>query len=142
MLLTLMCLISGFVASYPLILQKYKYLAKIKNILSPHQSRIGVVSIFVGLWFLFSPTQSVEYWGRLDFVGDLIPSVLAILTGVLLSQDVLGYVNFSKDPEKSLKRKAKVQDFLDTYSVNIGLGTFLFGIIHLIDIVGDGYPFI
>ena len=146
MLLAMMCIFVGFVTSYPFFLEQFKGIAKYRPIfdrLNENKSYIGLVSMGIGLWYFISPTESERYWGNLDFIGDLIPSLLCIVVGFFLSQKVLlNYINFSDEEERSKERQLRFGIILEKYGVNLGLGTFLFGIIHIIDVVGGGYPLI
>jgi len=133
--------LAGFLVSFKFLSEKVPALEKVKDIAEKLKIYVGLGAVFVGVWSLFSPYVGAD--GRkIDFLGDLVPSVLSIASGLLLATVVFKYVNFSEDMEKSNTRRSKIQETLEKYSIPIGLATLAFGFIHLIDIIAGGYPLI
>jgi len=133
--------------SFNFLEERVSSLIKIKELVMKTRIYVGLVSVFFGIWSFFSPYFAVKasvdiQFGQFSFLGDLIPAVLLTASGLILASLALTYVNLSGDLSKSDERKQKIQGLLEKYSTIIGVSTFIAGFLHIIDLVGGGYPFI
>lgn len=145
MLLVITCILAGLWVTYPFLKTRMSKLDDGQAFIDKTKIYIGLIAFFVGLWYFVSPSSSPfgGYWGRVDFIGDLLPALFGILSGLLLSSEkLLPYINFSQDSETSNSKKESIQKFLESQDIVIGLGTLIFGLLHIVDLVTGGYPFI
>ncbi|MDH5681222.1 MAG: TMEM43 family protein [Spirochaetota bacterium] len=143
----LMLFIAGFYVSYNFLEERISSLIKVKDIVMKTRMYVGLASMFFGVWSFFSPYFAVKasvdiQFGQFSFLGDLIPAVLLTASGLILASLALTFVNLSGDLSKSDERKQKIQSTLDNYSTVIGISTIIAGFLHIIDLIGGGYPFI
>ncbi|MDH4127716.1 MAG: hypothetical protein OEV44_03105 [Spirochaetota bacterium] len=142
--------LAGFIVSYNFLVDKITELEKVRSLVEKSKLYVGLLSVFMGIWSLFNPYYRIVIdknyfempFGSVSFIGDLIPSILLIICGVTLASVVLKYINLSDDSLKSDFRKTKTQELLDKYSFLLGIITFIFGFLHLVDVIGGGYPLI
>lgn len=118
-------LISGFILSLPVLIDQNAPLTGIKDATDPFKVYIAIADILLALINLFGATDII-------LIGNLLPGIALLLTGIGLSDDLLVYINFSKDNEISEQRKTKVKSFIKKSAGLIGIVTFIVGILHFI----------
>jgi len=124
--LGLFCLVGGFIIVMPLFMGKFPVLRKIDEKISSYKIIIGIAVMIFGMIRLIVPYHSA---GRplVPILGDFIPSMLSIASGVLISFDFLENIKGFQG-EFFIKLKST----LTKYQFPIGFSAIGFGIIHWI----------
>ena len=142
----LLLFIAGFYVSYDFLEAKISSLVKIKEIVAKTRLYIGFVAVALGVLSFFRPFFTKISGGielaNSPFIGDLIPALLLLASGLIMASVVFNYINLSDEAAKSEERKNKVQQSLEKYGTVIGIATIIAGVLHFIDLIGGGYPFI
>jgi hypothetical protein len=122
--LGLSCVFGGFVMILPRLTIRNEPLRKFSEKITPYKMLIGLAILVIGVVTFFVPYHGN---GRalIPIFGDLIPSVLAILSGLFISIDFL-------ESLEGLKGKVtdKMKDLLLSYQYPIGYATIFFGALH------------
>jgi hypothetical protein len=84
------------------------------------------VSILVGIINLFN-----TYEGDIGFIGDLLPSLSGIITGILL---IAEFVSERRDgaEDKAAELAEKVGSFSGPYLTIVGVSAIVIGILHAV----------
>lgn len=145
-LLVIVCIVAGFMVSFNYITQKVPSIENFRGLIESTRFYVGLTSVILGIINLIYPysigVTKMQIFAELPFLGDLLPSIAAIASGIFLWKGILAYVNFSKDPQLSDERKIAVENFLDMKDDYLGLITIALGIIHIIDLAAGGIPLI
>ena len=122
--LGLVCLIGGFIIIMPLFMEKNPILKVVDEKLSSYKIIIGLVILIIGAIKFIAP-----YHGSgkplIPFLGDLLPSLFAILTGLFVSVEFLETLKGVKGPFID-----KLKTGLSKYQFPIGFGSIFFGLLH------------
>lgn len=119
-------IVGGFITVMPLFMGKYPLLQKIDEKISPYRILIGLAILIIGVIKFIVPYHGV---GRplIPIFGDLLPSILVILTGIMIS---IEYLENLKGVKGGGMERLKI--FLDKYRYPIGFATIFFGFLHWI----------
>jgi hypothetical protein len=123
--LGLACLIGGFISVLPLFTEKYQRLDAFDRTLTPYKIIIGLAILIIGVIRFIIPFHGSGRYPLVPIFGDLIPSVLAMLLGVLVSMEFLESVKGFKG-----EFTARLKETLHRYQYPIGFGGIVFGILH------------
>ena len=127
----IVCIISGIMVNLDLLTEKFQQMQGFKETGDKIKPIMGIIALFFGILNLIHPDYPYgSIRGSLAFIGDLIPAVLLITTGLLLANNVLNYINLSADPTTSEARKSQLNDFLEKIKLPLGIAVAVFGIIH------------
>ena len=122
--LGLVCLIGGFVMIMPLFMEKHPTLKIIDEKISSYKIIIGLAILIIGII-----TFIVPYHGRgkplIPFLGDLLPAVFAMITGLFISIEFLETLKGVKGPFIE-----KLKNGLKKYQFPLGFGSIFFGLLH------------
>ena len=122
--LGLACIIGGFISVIPLFMEKYESLKKLDEKLSPYKIIIGLAVLIIGIINFIAPFHGS---GRplIPIFGDLLPSVLAILVGLIISIDFLETLKGFKG-----NFAEKMKTVLHKYQYPFGFAGIFLGILH------------
>ena len=122
--LGLVCLIGGFIIIMPLFMEKNPVLKVVDEKLSSYKIIIGLVILIIGAIKFIAPYHG---GGKplIPFLGDLLPSLFAILTGLFVSVEFLETLKGVKGPFID-----KLKTGLSKYQFPIGFGSIFFGLLH------------
>ena len=122
--LGLSCIIGGFISVVPLFMEKYLFLKKFDEKISPYKIIIGLAILIIGVINFIAPFHGS---GRplIPIFGDLLPSILSILVGLIISIDFLETLKGFKG-----KFAEKLKTMLHKYQYPFGFASILFGILH------------
>jgi hypothetical protein len=123
--LGLACLVGGFICVLPLFTEKYPRLGEFDGKLTPYKIIIGLAILIIGVIRFIVPFHGSGRHPLVPIFGDLIPSALAILLGVLVSMEFLESVKGFKGELTS-----RLKETLHRYQYPIGFGGMVFGILH------------
>jgi hypothetical protein len=122
--LGLVCVIGGFIMVIPLFMEKHPTLKIIDEKISSYKIIIGLAIMIIGVITFVAP-----YHGRgkilIPFLGDLLPSVFAIFSGLFISIEFLETLKGVKGPFIE-----KLKNYLNKYQFPIGFGSIFFGLLH------------
>ena len=122
--LGLSCIIGGFISVVPLFMEKYPFLKKFDEKISPYKIIIGLAVLIIGVINFIAPFHGS---GRplIPIFGDLLPSTLSILVGLIVSIDFL-------ETLKGVKGKfaEKLKTILHKYQYPFGFASIFFGVLH------------
>ncbi len=133
MILGLALLICGFIASFNYLQSKYPVLKDISGIIEKAMDVVAWITVFVGVWKFFGPDYSVKETLPTPFIGDLIPSVLAVCAGLITNNGILNIFNMNEE-----KRKSFLEN-LEKFRIPVGFAAMGAGFIH---IIAGGSPLI
>lgn len=124
--LGLCCIAGGFISVMPLFVNKYPILNKIEEKITPYKILIGLTILIISIIKLLVPYHAP---GKpiVPILGDLIPSALGILIGILISIDFLETL---KGVEGG--KIQKMRNFLEKYQFLLGFAGIFFGFLHWI----------
>ena len=122
--LGLVCLIGGFIMIMPLFMEKHPTLKIIDEKLSSYKIIIGLAILIIGII-----TFIVPYHGRgkslIPFLGDLLPSVFAMIAGLFISVEFLETLKGVKGPFIE-----KLKNGIKKYQFPLGFASIFFGLLH------------
>lgn len=122
--LGLVCIIGGVIMVLPLFMEKHPRAKVVDERLSPYKIIIGLAILIIG-----AITFIVPYHGGvkplIPFLGDLVPSIFAMLTGLFISVDFLETLKGIKGPFIE-----KLKSGLSRYQFPLGFGSIFFGLLH------------
>ena len=122
--LGLACLIGGFFIVMPLFMDKYSILNKIDEKTTSYKIIIGLAILIIGIITFIVPYHHLST-PLIPIFGDFLPSIFAILLGIIISikflENLKGFKGAFADKLKTL---------LDKYHYPIGFAGILFGILH------------
>lgn len=124
--LGLVCIIGGFIIIMPLFMERHPGWKVVDEKLSSYKIIIGLAILIIGAITFIVPYHS---HGRgkplIPFLGDLFPSLFAILTGLFISVEFLENLKGVKGPFID-----KLKTGLSKYQFPIGFGSIFFGLLH------------
>jgi len=124
--LGLASVLGGFIIVLPIFMDKHPALKTFNEKITSYKIIIGLAILTIGVITLIVPFHGHGHL-FIPVFGDFIPSVLAILTGVLISIDFLESL---KGVKGSFIKKLK--SILQKYQFPIGFASIFFGILHWI----------
>lgn len=124
--LGLFCIVGGFITVMPLFMNKYPLLSRIDDKITPYKILIGLSILIISVIKLLVPYHAP---GKpiVPILGDLVPSALGILVGILISIDFLETL---KGVEGG--KVKKMRNFLEKYQFLLGFASIFFGFLHWI----------
>jgi hypothetical protein len=118
------CIIGGFIMIMPLFMEKHPGLKVVDERLSAYKIIIGLAILIIGAIAFIVP-----YHGRgkplIPFLGDLLPSIFSIITGLFISVEFLETLKGVKGPFID-----KLKTGLSKYQFPIGFASIFFGLLH------------
>jgi hypothetical protein len=123
--LGLACLIGGFISVLPLFTEKYPRLEAFDARITPYKIIVGLAVLIIGVIRFIVPFHRSGRYPFIPVFGDLIPAVLAILLGILVSIEFLEGVKGFKGAFS-----ARLKETLHKYQYPIGFCGIVFGILH------------
>jgi hypothetical protein len=117
-------LAGGFISVLPLFTERYPRLETFDSKMTPYKIIIGLAVLIIGIIRFIVPYHA----GKSPFIpifGDLIPSALSILLGILIAIEFLESVKGFKG-----KFSARLKETLHRYQYPIGFCGIIFGILH------------
>ncbi len=123
--LGIVCLIGGFIIIMPLFMEKHPVLQVVDEKLSSYKIIIGLAILIIGAIKFIVPYHGGSGKPLIPFLGDLLPSLFAILTGLFVSVEFLETLKGVKGPFID-----KVKNGLSKYQFPIGFGSIFFGLLH------------
>jgi len=119
-------IVGGFITVMPLFMGKYPLLQKINEKISNYRILIGLAILIIGVIKFIVPYHGA---GKplIPIFGDFIPSLLVILTGIMLSIEYLETIKGVKGGGMT-----RLKTFLDKYRYHIGFSAIFFGFLHWI----------
>lgn len=135
--LGLACLTGGFLIILPLFMEKYQGLKRFDEKIKPYKIIIGLAILIIGAIKFFAPYHGGDKQ-FIIIIGDLLPAVLAILVGILISVDFLESLQGAKKEDAASRAGAKklesfwtrTKSVLQRYQHPIGFASMLFGLLH------------
>ncbi len=124
--LGLACIFGGFVTVIPLFMEKNPALKNFDEKIKSYKIIIGIAILILGIVKFLVPYHPA---GRsiIPVFGDLVPSVLAMMTGIFIS---LEFFESLKDVRGKFLERLKTM--LQKYQYPIGFASMFFGILHWI----------
>ena len=122
--LGLVCIIGGVIMVLPLFMEKHPGVKVVDERLSPYKIIIGLAILIIGVINFIVPFHGGEKL-LIPFLGDFIPSIFAMLTGLFISVDFLETLKGVKGPFIE-----KLKSGLSKYQLPLGLGSIFFGLLH------------
>ncbi len=126
MILGLSLIVCGFIATYNYLQSKYPALNEISGFIEKATDTIAWITVFVGIWKFFGPDHYMRESLPTPFIGDLIPSFLAVCTGLLTNNNILNTINLSED------KKKRIISTLEKFRIPAGFSAIGAGIVHII----------
>jgi hypothetical protein len=121
--LGLVCIIGGIIMVLPLFME-HPGVKVVDEKLSPYKIIIGLAILIIGAITFIVPFHGGEK-PLIPFLGDLIPSIFAMLTGLFISVDFLETLKGIKGPFIE-----KLKSGLSRYQFPLGFGSIFFGLLH------------
>jgi hypothetical protein len=124
--LGLFCLLGGFIMVIPMFTEKNESLKTFNEKLAPYKIIVGLAILIIGAITFIVPYHG-EGRALIPIFGDLLPAVLAILTGLFVSFEFIENLKGAKG-----RFLEKIRGVLDQYQYPIGFAAMFFGILHWI----------
>ena len=131
------CLIGGFLIVVPLFMEKNQGLKRLDEKVKPYKIIIGLAILIIGAIKFFAPYHG---GGKplIPIFGDLLPAILAILSGIFISVDFLESLQRGKEEKDASETGAKkmesiwsrTKSVLQRYQYPIGFASMFFGLLH------------
>lgn len=126
MILGLTLILCGFIGSFEYLVNKFPNLDNLRELVNRMKNIIAGISVFVGIWKFFGPDSYAGNIPAISFIGDLIPSLLAIIMGITVNPKILNLIAIPKD------KKGKISKIFSSNHIVLGFLAMIFGFVHLL----------